>query len=217
MKRLLRPLFAAAALLYSGSALASGPCTPGPNWSASWTGAGQTTTYTISAPPCVYVNVPFDITLTVTDSKFNVGTAVVGVNWSVLDNGVLVPAPEGYSSSGTVVTLTDGVWVNTIPVTYTTLVVNHTLEFKFADFGDKVNQAMGWTLSSATLSGLTVDPYPPGTEPPPVEPPPVVEPPAADPVTDPAADPGTGCSTGGGAGLLAFAALALGARRRRRT
>jgi hypothetical protein len=225
VRRFLPSLFAAIALILAGPAAASAPtCTPGPNWSSSWTGAGQTTTYTISAPPCVYVNVPFNVTLTVTDSFYNAAngypTATVGMKFSVLDTTVngTVTLP---GSSGDTVTVEDGLWVHTFSVTYPTLVVNHALQFQFVDFGDAISQGMWWTFSTTSAGGTTLDPYPPGSEPPveppPVEPPPVVDPiPTDPPAASPTADPATGCATSGAeAGLAAFLALALGARRRR--
>jgi hypothetical protein len=166
MKRLLY-LVASAALLSAGPAAANAPiCVPGPNWTSSWTGAGQTTTYSISAPPCVYVNVPFNVTLTVTDSFYNAAngypTATVGMKFSVLDTTVngTVTLP---GSSGATVTVEDGLWVHTFLVTYTSLIVNHSLQFQFVDFGDRISQGMWWTFSTTSATGTLLDPYPPGT------------------------------------------------------
>jgi uncharacterized protein (TIGR03382 family) len=209
MKRLLISLFVAAAVLLAGRATAStAPCTPGPNWTKSWTDGYGQTTYTISAPPCVFLNVPFDVQLTVTDPTWTDTT--VGQMWSVTDNGTVVPG-----ASGTFINTVAGTWSQTISYKYTVLVVNHQIRFNFTDLGD--GPSAHWYAAATPIGDLTLDPLPPG-DPAPVDPP--VSDPApttTDPASDPApTDPAVGCATsGGGAGLLAFAAMALALRRRR--
>jgi hypothetical protein len=209
-----KSLLAVLLLALAGTAAADEACVPVAPWTQSVTDSLSQTTYSITAPDCVYLTQPFDVTLTVTDAVWTFGEVDVGWGWKVLDNAVVVESGAGLGW----ITLVDGVWTRTFTWTYVTPPpIDHTIEFAFNDLGDG-NGAHSW--AGSVIGAVTVDPLPP-VGPPPVEPPPVdppvVEPPVVDPpAADPATDPATGCATGGGeAGLLAFIALALGARRRR--
>jgi MYXO-CTERM domain-containing protein len=189
------------------------------------------TTFALTAPCKVFVDVDFVVTVTVTDNLWSTfGDRQVASGWWVEDT----PEPAGPTTTldyGTRIpsaywsTPADGEYVITIGRKYQGVPVDHTLSFRF-ELGIK---GMGW--NPEWIGSLTVDPYleaapadPPPADPPPVDPPPVDPPPGDSgdsdgPGASPAADPGSagGCSTAGtGAATLALLGLVAAALRRRR-
>lgn len=197
-------MLAAVALSLGGLASADVLCTPGPNWTQTATDALGQTTYAVSAPPCVFVGVPFDVVLTVTDGTWP--DADVGAGWALLDNGDVI-AGGGFNW----ITTVGGIWQQTVTQTYTVMVADHAIQFQFTDLG---NGAGAHFWSGRLIGGVTVDPAPPSVPPPP-EPTPI-DPPAA-PGPAPVAEPDGGCASGGGeAGSLALLAAMGAAWRSRR-
>jgi hypothetical protein len=156
MRRLVGVAAVCAALGFAGEASAQNCGTPpvaGTFFTRTFTDQYGQTTYQIVAPCKVFVGVPFDVTLTVTDTTW--ASTDVGQGWALLDNGAVV-AGGGFNWITTDAART---WQRVIPITYPTLVVDHILEFRFRDMG----QGYGAHFWSAGLIGaLTVDPYPPG-------------------------------------------------------
>lgn len=146
--RALAPAIILAALTLG--ARASAQCTPGTRWTQTWTDSYGQTTYEISAPCKVYVGENFTVELTVTDAAYP--STWVGGPWSILDNGATVASGSSVDTDAT------GRWTHTFTHSYSTLVVNHVIEFKFKDLGRGAGMS-GW--GDSVIGDLTVDPYPP--------------------------------------------------------
>lgn len=132
------------------SALAQA-CPEGSLWERTWTDSWGQTTYRISAPCKVYVTIPFDVVLTVTDSVHP--NTSVGALWSIVDNGAVIEG-GGFNWIDTVA----GQWSRVKTITYTGAPIDHTIEFRFKDLG----QGMGaHGFANVLIGALTVDPYPP--------------------------------------------------------
>jgi len=127
-------------------------CTPGTNWTTSWTDPLNQTTYTLEAPCKVYLTVSFDIVATVTDNTHS--DSDVAVMWSIIDNGTAIVG-SGFNW----LAVADGKWTQTFTQTYTGIAIDHTIEFAFTDLG---NGAGAHSYASSVIGDLTVDPYPPG-------------------------------------------------------
>ncbi|NJC87371.1 MAG: hypothetical protein FIB02_02390 [Desulfuromonas sp.] len=129
-------------------------CTPGDNWTVSWTDPLGQTVYTLEAPCKVYIGIPFDVTATVTDATHPDGD--IGGLWRINDNGATV-AGGGFNW----ITLAYGQWQRVITQTYSGAPIDHTIEFTFSDFGDG---AGAHSYAGSTIGSLTVDPFPPDAD-----------------------------------------------------
>jgi hypothetical protein len=157
MKKIFIVLFAFF-LIASLSNNAFAACSPGSNWTATWTDAFAQTTYNLVAPCKVYIGTPFTITATVTDSAYPDDDVAFG--WAIKDNGTTISG-GGFNWLGTI----NGQWQQVIEQTYTGTPVDHVIEFKFSDLGEGSGAHM-WAAS--LIGDLTVDPYPPAPNTPPV-------------------------------------------------
>jgi hypothetical protein len=126
-------------------------------WFEEWTdGLGfGLNVYRLEAPCKVFVDIPFDITVTVTDDPFFANTWIGGL-WDILDT------PDGGSTSsiahGFSIWLDENAfWTVTVSQTYTGAPVNHTVEFSFIDFGWGSG---GHNWAGGVIGGIVVDPYP---------------------------------------------------------
>lgn len=128
------------------------PPTPDTSWIASWSDQFNQTTYTLTAPCKVFVDTPFNITATVTDTTYTL--TPVAVMWSLEDNGSVI-AGGGFNWLDVDAA---GQWQLTLTPTYTGTPIDHLLNFKFTDLG-KGGGAHWW--SSAIIGNITVDPFPP--------------------------------------------------------
>ncbi len=135
-------------LLHCPSAF--GACTPGTNWTASWTDSFNQTTYSLTAPCKVYIDTPFAITATVTDNTYT--DSWVGAGWSITDS------VTGVEASGFSIDTVAGEWVYSFQQTYTGAPLDHTITFSCTDLGEG-SSAHNWAGQS--IGDLTVDPYPP--------------------------------------------------------
>jgi hypothetical protein len=122
---------------------------PALTWTATWTDSFSQTTYTLEAPCKVFLDEAFTITATVTDPAYP--ESMVGGAWTIVDNGAVV-------RSGGYVWMTGGVWQSSFQQTYTGVAVDHTIEFRFKDFGQG---SSGHSWSGGVMGGFTVDPVRP--------------------------------------------------------
>lgn len=133
-------------------------CSPGSNWTATWTDSFGQTTYTLVAPCKVYIGIPFTVTATVTDSAYPNDDVAFG--WAIKDNGTTILG-GGFNWLGTV----NGQWQQVIEQTYSGTPVDHLIEFQFSDMGE--GGGSHWWASNL-IGDVTVDPYPPSQNTPPV-------------------------------------------------
>jgi len=121
------------------------------SWTQSFTDSYGQTTYEITAPCLVFLTVPFDITLTVSDTTYSQSEVAFG--WALKDNGSII-AGGGWNN---ITVDANGNWNYTYTQTYTGTAVNHTLEFSFVDEGQG-SGAHFWKTN--LMSDVTVDPLP---------------------------------------------------------
>lgn len=140
-------------ILFFSSAV-YGECPEGSNWVESWTDAWGNTTYTLEAPCKVYIDIPFNITATVTETNTYCQNDWVGSFWAIIDNGMII---DGCIDCQNSIWVTDGQWQRVIERTYTGTPVDHMITFQFKDHGE----CSGFHhADGAVIGNITVDPYP---------------------------------------------------------
>lgn len=154
MKRSLTALFILLTMImFAASAYAV--CTPGANWTASWSDQYGETTYTLTAPCKVYIGIPFNINATASDSAYP--NSSVAFPWSMHDaynpgSGLINDTIAG----GGWLTLSGGAWQDIISRTYTGTPYDHTISFSANDLGHGTG-AHGFTHQ--VIGSITVDPF----------------------------------------------------------
>ncbi|MBA4371430.1 MAG: hypothetical protein C0402_01065 [Thermodesulfovibrio sp.] len=124
-------------------------CAPADTWIAEWTDSFGQTVYELEAPCKVYIDTPFTITATVTDSVYQ--DDWVGFGWSITDS------ITGVEASGFSIDTVGSQWQYSFEQTYTGIPLDHTITFGFSDLGEGGG---GHNWAGNIIGETTVDPYP---------------------------------------------------------
>ncbi len=130
-------------------------CTPGTDWTVSWTDQYGETTYTLTAPCKVYIGVPFNINATASDSYYP--NSSVAYPWAIYDaydpgTGLVNDTVAG----GSWLTLSGGHWQTVVSRTYSGTPYDHTIGFYANDLGHGTG---AHNFSQQIVGNVTVDPF----------------------------------------------------------
>ncbi len=133
-----------------------GECPEDENWTASWTDAFGNTTYTLEAPCKAYIDIPFNITATVTEGNPDCQDNWVASFWAIIDNGEVI---DGCTDCQNSIWVENGQWQKVIERTYYSgTPVDHEIRFQFTDLGEcsGFHQAEGSVIGNTTVIYLTI-------------------------------------------------------------